>query len=877
AKSVEHKTVSSSARHAGVLYSGIPFFALTDMLSKINSKIQASKAARKEKQALQAAQNKPTVEEEPGLHDNEVHAISELVEMPQVTGVDDLFGPEGELDIAVEEGGFKLTVENAQGVEQILHNVDVQIDASIKTDGYNRIALSKDYVFELRNLKKTPLTMGHFFFELPYQEGQLWNLLQSSPTETQLVRPLRIKLERVPNVRYQTVALPVRVLGATNPVQAVAEVDTKLLPKNASGSLLVEPEGAISYIPEHGEPVVLEDFYVRLPKEDSKYWMPLLQKNPLDLFTLRVHPTAKKTTLLTTAVPGLQIGLGKTLAPELSSRTTLSEASSSTIMLGINNVLPALMGFLHTPLKRYGEAAVLRFGTGFFVAGGATALASGLYGQLGSGVMSSLQMTGFITSSVLIALGTNITRFVNNLLISANRGKIVPADSFSKEKKVISPEAGPVEYNWKHVAQRTKEVFIKKPPTSTRDVILFQTAQMMKNVGTLAFLSFPYLANLGAKGLLGVDLGLDFSASYVPYAVFGGWTAYKLSQSAYKNTVPMNLTSVENSFKETSVAVSEQLLENPDAFLAGSETLRKAAKKLKDSIDTLTRAEVRQKKGAASKLAITHEKECVETLRETWLKQGKTPEQAEAAAQALQQTFDVLGHRDTTFFKLMKEVIKTPKLAAGIAGMTLATVHELSMSNGLAFTVRSILPDGVASNAVTATALYGTAILGRAAGNWINRRVSGGSMYAISSASSIIGTGLMIGAGDSIGSLAAGAAIASFGVGNFFSQMFEYLTGLAPKYRREISLLINYTMPAAAVISMPMRQVVAWTNIPGIDLMIAGGALAGSLILTRGMFANSSLVQTIQNNLKKTKNLWKNSGSRKTPPSTGLDNAAPAY
>jgi len=131
-------------------------------------------------------------------------------------------------------------------------------------------------------------------------------------------------------------------------------------------------------------------------------------------------------------------------------------------------------------------------------------------------------------------------------------------------------------------------------------------------------------------------------------------------------------------------------------------------------------------------------------------------------------------------------------------------------------------------------------------------------MYAVSSAMSVLGTALMAGANGNIGALISGAVIASFGVGNFFSQMYEYMTGLYPKYRREIALLINYTMPAAAIMTFPMRWLVGLTGISNLDLLISGAGLLGSLVLTPGMFANSSIVKAAQHSFTNTKTLLRN-------------------
>ncbi|MGN0025047.1 MAG: hypothetical protein ACI351_06400 [Candidatus Avelusimicrobium sp.] len=853
---------ATASSNSGMLYSGIPVFAMADAVKKTYQGLRRLFSGKKATQ--------PAVPEEPGLHENTVQPVYEARRVAADEAVDDWINPMPFVPVEVAENGFKLTVENEDGVESILKNVEITIDASIKTKGYNRITFRKDHIFELRNLTLEPGQMDHFFFEMPNTNGELVRLGMGAQN-LHLPRPLRIKLEKVPNQRYK-----VRSLGVykdeSSPLLMTADVDASLVPAE-SGYLLADEGGAIWFVSEEtGRRTLLDGYYIRLPKEDSRYWTRVMQQDGQP-FTLGVHSTSRKTTLLTMSVPSLQIGLGKTTAPELNARTNLSESTSSMIMLGINNVLPILMGFVHPLLKRYGEAAVARWGMGFFLAGGLTALGSGLYGALGDGSMTSLQTVGFITSSILIAMGTNITRFVQNILISANRGVPTLGDSF-KKKPVVKGAATEVP-DFAHFTKRIKEVARFKKGV-VRDGALFQTASMFKNIGTMAFLAFPWLANRVSELAFGVNLGLDFSASYVPYTLWAGWTAWKLSRTAYKDAFPMNLNVVENRFREllaSSFNGMEKL--SAEALMAESGEMTALAKKLSGMIDSLTAVEVRHKKGDGKKLIQQHEAEAVQAFQEDLISKGVPAAQAEQAGLELQKAFDTLGHRNVRLW----DVFRLKALSPSLLAMTLATVHELSVSNGFAFAMHDVLGDGTYANALTALTLYGSMSVGRILGNLISRYLSGGSMYALSSLFSIGGTALMAFAGDSISQLMTGAVIASFGVGNFFSQMYEYMTGLYPKYKREISLLINYTMPLAAVMSFPMRWLVNYTGVSGLDLMLSGAAVTGSVMLTPGMLANSTVVQVAKYEggrmWTKMKNLFKGGGKHNTP-SDNLDDAVAA-
>lgn len=852
------KNTSSSS---GILYSGIPVFAMIDA---------AKSAYRGLRNLFSKKSARPAVPEEPGLHENTVHPVYEARRVSTSGGETDAWiNAVPSVPVEVAEDGFKLTVENEEGVESILKNVDIAIDSSIKTKGYNRMVLKKDYIFELRNLELAPGQLDHFFFEMSNANGELFRLAQGADA-LEMPRLLRIKLEKAPNRLYSSRTLPVYTEGAQTP-SMTADVEESLLP-GKDGFLVTDKEGNIWFMQQAGgERTLLKDYYIRLPKEDSKYWTKIMQADGKP-FSLRVHSTSNKTSLLTMAVPSLQIGLGKTTAPELSSRTNLGESASSMIMLGINNVLPVMMGFVHPLLKRYGEAVVARWGMGFFLAGGATALASGLWGGLGDAHMTALQTAGFILSSVLIAMGTNITRFVQNILISANRG--VPALGDSFKKKAPKPGVTTEVPDFAHLAKRAREV-MKFKKGAVRDGALFQTASMFKNLGTMVFLMYPWLVNKASELLFGFNPGLDFSASYVPYTLWAGWSAWKLSRTAYKDAFPMNVSAVENQFKELLASSFKGLEAAPSgALTAESAEMTALAKKLGSKIDSLTAVEVRNKKGDGAKLIRQHEAEAVLALQKSLMAHGMPSAQAEQAGLELQKAFDTLGHRNVNLW----DVLRLKHLSPGIAAMALATMHELSVSNGFSFAMHEVVGEGTFANALTALTLYGSMSGGRILGNLISRYLSGGSMYALSSAFSLGGTAMMATAGDSISQLITGAVIASFGVGNFFSQMYEYMTGLYPKYKREISLLINYTMPAAAIMSFPMRWLVGATGVSGIDLMVAGAAAAASVALTPGMLANSTVVQVAKYEggrlWQKVKNLFKRGGNN-TP--GNLDGAAPVH
>ena len=823
-----------SRANAGVLYSGIPVFAVTDAIERF------SMWARRQLRQRAGDENGGGYEE-PGLHESKVRPVFAEIDIPSKASVGgDLIGVEDIQEVPVAVDGFKLTVVGEDNIEHILRNVDLTVSNTLKNflPEYNRLALDKDYIFELRNQTVPNKRPDHFYFTLTTQNGELNTLLEGI-RQLNLSRPMRLKIQRT-SAPKKAITLPVYDKNLEEPPVVMAEVDASLLSgiKDPEKGHIWTYNGGLFFRSAEGEITPLQNAFVRLPKAESKYWTQVFAMYPQTAFKLGVFSTMEKMVPVTYLVPSLQIGLGKTLAPEMHDTFGIEKDTASNIMLGINNVLPALMIFVHPLMKQYGEAAVFRAGATMFTVGGLTALATGLYGHVGGGEVTSLQLTGFIISSVLIALGTNVTRFVQNLLMSANRGIVPQASSFEKEKVVDN--AIPVTYNRKHLAKRAWEVLTKKNSKSLRDVIYYQRGAMFKNLGTMLFLSFPMFANFLGK-LAGVDLGLDFSASYVPYTLYSLYTLRQVYKTRYKDAFPMNMTVLNNNLQDlqNTSALKIHAIE-PEEVSAQHPVLMSVAKQLKGAIDALVPVESRQTKTTINTLTAKHEAEVGQELEQLLLLSNRTPAQAQQARQALQQAFDILGRRDVKWWK----VAKMKGLPTALSAMTLATFGELGFSNGLAFAMRDMGLEGTAATGVVGLLLYGCMFGWRIVGNILSQRMSGGSMYALSSIASILGpvmASLAVPMGN-IGLLVAGTITACFGISNFFSQMYEYMIGLYPKYKREIALLINFTMPVAALPVGAMKSG-AFEAIPGLDIAICGAALAASVALTPGMLANSSMVQ----------------------------------
>ena len=155
-------------------------------------------------------------------------------------------------------------------------------------------------------------------------------------------------------------------------------------------------------------------------------------------------------------------------------------------------------------------------------------------------------------------------------------------------------------------------------------------------------------------------------------------------------------------------------------------------------------------------------------------------------------------------------------------------------------------------------------------------------MYITGSVLSATGTAMMALAGGSVPQMIAGAAVASLGTGNFFTQMYDYIMTRYPKQNRELSSILALTMAVAGLAAMPAGYLASLggLSIP-LDLTYAGAALGASLILTPGMMRNSTLVQSVKYEGKRlwnfAKDKWRSLiGKKGSGPNGNLDDAAPA-
>lgn len=851
--------------NSGVMYSGVPVFAI----GKLFKKGAAWLKNRFSKKAPEP------IYHEPGLHDatqiSEVYSNLRSPEAP--ASADELMGAGEEGPVPVSEKGFKLTRVDENGIERILP-VNLEISNRFRVKGYNRVAFAltpnfkHGYVAELRNQTQPPLRMAHFYMRLQAdQVGSLVDLVRAAG-----MTKFSLKLENRPDVVYQAATQQVTdaATGALLPLEVT-------LPEKSVAhgeKVVLSPEGNLALQGTDGKIHHLSRFYVRLPKNQIGKFVEILRHSPTK-FNVSVHPTQNRADLIVRDASLTNVSLGKTMGPVVNGALGIDVSAANGMMFGINYVLPGLASLLTPVLKKYGEKNLMVVSLAMSTAAGALATAGGFYGFVEGMALSPVQKGLFITALFLMSGSSILKQLVSNLLIRANRGEVILNAAKDALKTAETEMSVAEKQGFAKLGERVKEFFTKKSEVSLKDIVLYNLSFVYKNVGTLAFLASPYLINHGIQLATGVNLGLDYSISFPIYAGYSGWVAWKVWRAKLRDAYSAkNLEQSQKMLQGTLDAGAKVLAEAKGEV--PSLVIDEVARGFKDSLDAWVFANVKMDSSKkASDLYKGAKAELFAGLEKQLAEQYNVP--ADRLNDLVHKVKHSVAVQENTLGNMGK-MLKAPGVAALASAMTLATIHEFVISSSFATSMKSLISQGEFANFLIACSLYLPFIVGRLGGNVVSRRISPDTMYILCSSLSALGTGMMATAGDSVTQTIAGAAVASLGVGNFFTQMYDYIMNRYPKQNRELSSILALTMAVGGLGAIPAGYLASMSGagVP-MDLLYAGTMLGASLLLTPGMMSNSSLVKGVKYEAgrlwKKVKGVFKRDKGA-TP--TNLDNAAPA-
>lgn len=858
------KKTPSASSSSGMLYSGLPLPEMGKMFKDAANWL--GKRFGKKAPA--------TPYEEPGLHDHtqiqEVYSNLRSPEFP--ASADELMGANDFGPVPVAESGFKLTRVDENGVERILP-VNLIVSNRFRVKGYNRIAFAANpdfkhgYVAELRNQEQEPLRMSHFYFRLQSnQVGALADLIGIAGLDK-----FSLKLENTPDVDYKKITLPVYDFGTGGPLPLEVEMPLKNYP--ADSKIVLMDSGELRLLsPGSREPLSLANFYVRLPKNQIGNFVEILRNSP-SAFNVSVHPTQNRADLIMRDASLTNVSLGKTMGPVVNQALGMEVSTANSMMFTINYILPGLASLLTPILKKYGEKNLMVLSLGMSTAAGVLASAGGFYGFVEGMALSPASKGMFITALFLMSGSSILKQLVSNMLIRANRGEVILAAAKEAVKKSETEFTAVEKQGFTRMGQRLKEFFTKKSDVSLKDVVLYNLSFVYKNVGTLAFLASPYLINHGIRLATGVDLGLDYSVSFPIYAGYSGLVAWKVWRAKLRDAYSTKNLEQSRQVLQKTLDSGAKALAAVEGKISGSQ-IDDAARRFKDAMDALVFADVKLDPG--KKRAELYNTTKSKFLAD--LENKLTAEHQLSYGQAQDITAQIkasLSVQENTVGNIVK-MLKAPGVASLASAMTLATIHEFVISSSFASTMKLLINQGEFANFLIACSLYVPLIAGRLSGNLISRRISADTMYILCSGFSALGTLMMGTAGSSVGQMIAGAAVASFGVGNFFTQMYDYIMNRYPKQNRELSSILALTMAIGGIGAIPAGFLAGMTGLDASPLIYAGLTLGASLMLTPAMMANSTIVKGVKYEANRlwqgVKKLFKRGGNRPGD----LDDAASA-
>jgi hypothetical protein len=195
---------------------------------------------------------------------------------------------------------------------------------------------------------------------------------------------------------------------------------------------------------------------------------------------------------------------------------------------------------------------------------------------------------------------------------------------------------------------------------------------------------------------------------------------------------------------------------------------------------------------------------------------------------------------------LLKVFFKKPGVKSLAVAMSLASANEFILSSAYSAQMNALFSGEPMANFLVAASVYAPLIMGRILGMGISNKFSSGSMYAFFSLLTLFGGVYMTFNTASAGLLLAGSIVASFGVGNFFTQMYSYIKNRHDSVKRQLAVIISITLLPSTLLSMPSAALGALIApaTPEAGRLLYGVILhAVSLFLTTKMMADSSLVK----------------------------------
>ena len=566
-------------------------------------------------------------------------------------------------------------------------------------------------------------------------------------------------------------------------------------------------------------------------------------------------------------------------------------------MMLINYVMPGFSSLLTPVLRKMGEKRLS------VIAGLITSLSNflpplvGFYGMAHEHAASRIAAGVIITAFVLRSLATVLQQVTSNMLVAANSGKISEKASSKTKNNGVQQSEAEQAVTWQEVKSRAKQVLFPKRESGQataqngqnkewgkgiRNLLMYNLSFVYKNLGTMLFLSLPWLLNKIIYLVSGYEAHLVYSVSFPIFGVYALAVTLQTLRANLRDaySVP-TVQAASKAAHDAASHIAQNLVDAAQNSQSSEQDISNAldagARKLRGHIDNMVEAQ--RKNGLHKKEVPAFREQAAQKLLPevlSFVHHALPVEKSEQITKGFEEAFHQIENKKITLWQIFNH---GPAVAAITIAMTLATVHEFTISSAFAMNLNHLIPNGDTANLLVAAALYIPMIIGRLGGNVLASRVSSGTMYVLCSALSALGTLIMMVFAGHISGAIIGAVISSLGMGNFFSQMYDYITKKNPKHVREISVILSLTMAFGGVLTMPAYHFNEWFGGNNLDITYALFCLVGSLVLTTNMMANSTLMKFVKNKWnvvkEKTHQSWQDFSGRNKDKGPDMNNPLP--
>lgn len=630
--------------------------------------------------------------------------------------------------------------------EEIPLNLHIQVSPRLEMPAKcDKIIFDEKGIAYYSGPEKTKV-ISHFYMEVPNKPYDL-KLLIGAIRKSKLASPFEIKFtaSNYDNKHFSRVLLYDAKYNVLN--------INILLPKDflkadegiqfSNGAFYLFNKKTLTRI------VKLENIKIRVPKKQ----IPNLTEvflNSESRPTLYFVPNFDKASVVYRTSMFTNVSLGKTFGPIAKKELGVTETSSSGIMLGIQYGIPLLSLAIQPRVRAWGEKKTLLIALSLSLAAGTMAALAGFNGISPDVPRTLLQKGIFITAFAFMSFSTLLRQLVSTILIGDNSGVVKETDP----RATINHKQTSDENTGEEIKKERFSIinFIKKNTKTEKNIysipleLVLSKAFVFKSIGTLVFLTFPFMLNkliywLSFKTM---QPNFDYSLSFPLFALVSAIGIIKTYRTNLRDRSPS--LDEEDTIKEEVKAKENKSVKEryQDKVKKVKEKHQNRVKKVKENIS----------------------KAKSEAERKAWIKENG-------------------------------------KIVRYFLTLVFANTHEFVVSSALASQLSSIFTDSATSNFYIALGLYAPLLLGRWLFNKVRGKTSSGTSFAVFMGLSLLGTLMMVFNPTSQLMLMLGAGIASLGMGNCFTLFYTHVTKQYSKEKElTISSLGSIAVAASAVLTM---------------------------------------------------------------------------